>query len=360
MKLLYLLSILLLLQSCSKNKLSGKFDSFGISNVSWQNIQEIDGISTSLAYKLHIDNNNVLWVATYGNGLIKIGDNAIKFTTENSSIPSDTIYSIDSDSHGNIWGGTSNGLFKLSGNDFTTYDSSNSPVFWYSVRAIGIDNMDNVWFQSGHATEGGLGKYNPQNEEWSLITPENSSLPTRIINDIYFTDEGDMYIGHGIFQGKGGIWHKTPSGTEETFTINNSNLKFNYISDIAEDVDGDLWVASDDPFFLNGTTLFGGLQEFTDGNFETHDPTDSGNSSNRVSCIAIDKKGNIWVAAKRDDGKIFSFKDELLIFNGDEWLTLTKEIKDFPNIATTDIIIDDNVFWIATANGIIRMELDYK
>lgn len=94
MKIIYffLISSFLLLNSCNRDvpeiNYTGAY--------SWELITEIEGVNIDKAFQLHVDKDNVLWVGTFGNGLIKIdGESITQLTTENSAIPDNLIYAID-------------------------------------------------------------------------------------------------------------------------------------------------------------------------------------------------------------------------------------------------------------------------
>lgn len=169
MKKIIILSILVTILSCHKKDESIQFKDFGFSVTSWDYITQIGDVPLDLAFKLHIDNNKNLWVATYGNGLIKIGDTTEKYTTANSELPSDTFWSITSDSRGILWGGTLDGLFKFDGTTFQTFNTDNSPMTINSVHDIAVDGDDNIWFSNGHATAGGLMKFDQEMNGESIL-----------------------------------------------------------------------------------------------------------------------------------------------------------------------------------------------
>ena len=357
-KMLLAVSLLTAVSACNKKNDFSRFEDYGIASVSWGMVSEMGGVSTENAYRLHIDQENTLWVGTFGNGLIRIGDEVQHYTTANSALPNDSIVSMASDRNGALWGGTAQGLFKLAGNAFQVYNTSNAPMVINQVFTLALDREDKVWFSSGNADEGGLMKFN-QIDEWTLFTPENSALPIGIINAIHFDEAGTLWTGHGMWRGAGGIWTRTSSGLEQAYTISNSNLAYNWISQIAGDKTGAVWVGTNAIIFLDSDTLHGGLQVFQGGDFVSHNPASSGQATNRVECLAFDEPGNLWVSTGLD-APTFDLKHEVSLYNQKNWLVLSKEIKGFPNLRVTAIAIRGNTVWMATALGLLKVQLEYQ
>jgi ligand-binding sensor domain-containing protein len=345
------------LSGCSKKNDIKPSRDFGISFISWHLIDEIEGVGAELAFRLHIDHDGTLWVGTFGNGLIRIGNEVKVYTTENSDLPNDTIWSITSDNNGVVWGGPLNGLFKLEGESFQVYDTANSAMVVNHIFAIGIDHSNNVWFGNGNAEEGGLMKFD-QVDEWTLFTPENSDLPTGIVNAVHIDGAGAVWTGHGMFRGAGGIWTRNASGIEKTYTIDNSNLEYNWARRIKGDKNGTVWVGTDAPIFLDGITLFGSVQEFQGDDFISHNPSNSGRATNRTEDMDFDDLNNLWVATGLD-APTFNLKNEVSIYNKSRWTTLSKEFQDFPDLRVTDIAIHGDNVWMATASGLINVKISY-
>lgn len=227
------------------------------------------------------------------------------------------------------------------------------------VTSIEVDQEDNIWFANGNSVEGGLMKFNPSEDNWKLFTSSNSTLPNGIINTIHIANDGTIWTGHGMLLGDGGIWTRTILGTEINYTINNSNLNYNWISHIVSDGLGRIWIGSNAIIFLDSETLFGGVQEFQNDNFISHNPSNSGHTTNRVESMEFDEVGNLWVSTGLD-APTFDLKNEISVYNKTNWLVLSNEINGFPNHRITDIKFHGNDVWMATATGLLNMKLNYE
>ncbi|QYA26920.1 hypothetical protein G3I01_15925 [Gramella sp. MT6] len=354
---LFLISSLLVLNSCSKEDNSTEIN-HPLGLTSWELITEIEGVNIDKAFRLHIDEDKVLWVGTFGNGLIKIeGDNVTQLTTENSTIPDDIIYAIDSDNDGFVWGGTGNGLFKYK-EDLTVYNSTNSDMILDHALCIALDKANNVWFANGNSEEGGLMKFDQTENNWHLYTPDNSDIPNGIVKDVHITEDGTVWTAHGMANGVGGIWKKSTDGQEKVYNTDNSNLNYNWITTIKHDEEGNIWAGTDAAVYLNGVDLHGGIQILMNDEFIDHNPANSGGTTNRVTAMEFDCNGNLWVATSVD-APTFNLEHELSVYNGEKWFVLSNEIENFPNLYISDIEVDGDTVWISAPDyGLIKISLE--
>lgn len=151
---------------------------------------------------------------------------------------------------------------------------------------------------------------------------------------------------------KGFMWFGTRSGLNKydgyNFTVYTNNPKdastvgHNYIKSLAEDKDGNLWIA----------TLGGGLSMFGKDrrNFVTyrHDRNPSSIASDYISHISIDKKGDIWIATLENGVDKFDPKSRSFI----HYTNKTGDRKGLSSNSTHVVLADseDNI-WIGTQDG---------
>ncbi|MDO3694644.1 hypothetical protein QVZ41_07270 [Wenyingzhuangia sp. chi5] len=352
LKAIYLFLILsfLILNSCTKeNNFSETNHPLGISP--WELITEIEGVTIDKPFRLHIDEDNVLWVGTFGNGLMKIeGEDITQLTTENSTMPDDVIYAIDSDNNGFVWGGTAKGLFKYK-TDLTVYNSTNSDMILNNALCIAVDESNNIWFGNGNSEEGGLMRFNQTANNRQLYTPDNSDIPNGIINDVHISEDGTVWAGLGMVNGLGGIWRKSTDGQEKVYNTDNSNLNYNWITIIKNDASGNIWSGTNAPVYLD-EDLHGGIQNLINDDFIDHNPANSGETSNRVTAMEFDCNGNLWVATSVEP--TFNLRYQLSVYNGEKWFVLSN--KNFPNLYISDIEIDGETVWLAAPDyGLIKI-----
>ena len=128
---------------------------------------ENSGLPTCFALCLDIDSQDRIWLhcrdkggyvgKVYGGGLTCFdGERWTSYTTENSEIPSNTIWDIAIDKMDRIWMGTAEaGLTCLDGEDWTNYNTDNSDIASNQVSCIQIDDYRNcIWMN--HLSCGGM------------------------------------------------------------------------------------------------------------------------------------------------------------------------------------------------------------
>ncbi len=176
---------------------------------SFKEIKLPKNIAKYSLYKLFVDKENRLWIATTKNGLILKDGEIIRNYTVRNGLPSNYIIDITEDSHQNIWIatnkgfskfqdnnfynfstkdglssnlckfikilgekifiGTDNGLNIYNGNFIKTYYKSDGIVSSEINRNAGfIDNYGNLWF----GTKGGVTKYNPNEDRENTVAPK--------------------------------------------------------------------------------------------------------------------------------------------------------------------------------------------
>lgn len=158
---------------------------------------------------MEFDDYGRLWLGTFREGLLvldfnktvnnKSDDNLIRTTTADNLF-SNMVLSLKKDHDGIMWIGTDGGLNSWDGsNSFYKHlgeDGKLGPVE-NKINHIFVDKFNNKWY----STDGGLtilkSNKSPWDENaWVHFTPENSGLPSKIVNCIYVDDKtGAAYIG---------------------------------------------------------------------------------------------------------------------------------------------------------------------
>ena len=87
------------------------------------------------------------WVGAYSGGVGKFdGSNWTIYTTANSPLPEDKIWSIAVDQDNVVWIGTETaGLVKFDGVNWTIYNTSNSAITNNRIDALSVDKLNNLW-----------------------------------------------------------------------------------------------------------------------------------------------------------------------------------------------------------------------
>lgn len=234
---------------------------------------------------LSIDKQNRIWIESFGKVMMYDGNNWVKYDTINSPLKS--VQDISVDRNGVIWFGTFYGLVKYDNGEWTKYTIQNSKIPSNNVRKVFLDYNKILWV----ATDNGISKFD--NNNWTVFDTQNSLLPSNSVACVNGDKNGNIWIGTNEVKGKGGLIKIDTLNQWTVYTKTNSKLLSNTIWDIK--VEGNvIWLANTN----------GGLVRFDGTNWEIYNATNSIIPDNYVSSIAIDKKGNKWIATF--DGLVYT------------------------------------------------------
>ncbi len=93
-----------------------------------------------------VDQNNVMWIGTDGQGLIKYdGKQWTVYNTINSELKDTHINCISIDPNGIKWIGTDGGLVQMAGNSMFIFNQRTSDLTDTHIEAVTFDNVGNTW-----------------------------------------------------------------------------------------------------------------------------------------------------------------------------------------------------------------------
>ncbi|MDR2917175.1 MAG: response regulator [Tannerella sp.] len=304
------------------------------------------------------DSRDLIWIATYGNGLFCYDPRAdvltsYRNTTDKNSLASDFLLSITEDRNGNMWIGSEYaGIIRATTTpDYirivrpekeTLVGKSNN------VRTIFEDSYDNIWVGTKNRS---LYIYD------SKLT--NNKCISEHINPYSLVEDKNhrMWIGtkgNGLYifdtRTLNEIAHYTHSRTDST------SLNHDFIFHIIIDSKNRVWIAS-----------FGGGIDLVceDGNGK---PTfrhfiQERNARRNVRCLYQDSNGKIWAGT---NNAVVCFDPEELIENPDAYIVYENDPDRPRSISNNDIkiIYEDNEkhLWIGTAGGGLNclQEISYE
>jgi ligand-binding sensor domain-containing protein len=249
----------------------------------WQNFDTLmHGIDP---FSLCADSSGNIWIGTNGSGLIKFdGAHAQQFNLNSLLNFSNVVASIAFDKkRGVLWigtqeqgnGGLPSGLVKFDGTNWTTYTPQTSPLPYLEVTSLRVDTSGLLWigtFGEGLATL-------DSNNNWTLITQSNSSLPSNNIipNGITSAPNGDVWV----------LTDKSPAKWNgKSWTTYPEAPLTGVFSGCAIDTQGQVWFSS-----YGG----GGACKFDGNTWTTYTPENSLIGSEWVQAVVADRRGNIWL-----------------------------------------------------------------
>ncbi|WP_405399879.1 two-component regulator propeller domain-containing protein [Maribacter sp. Asnod2-G09] len=206
-------------------------------------------LKSNIIIDLLKDKKERIWIVNYFSG-VQVYDPKTKKHQNiilNSEVDGSTInsiYQIFEDNQGNIWVGTLNtGLFKL-----TEKNGEWSSVHYHTknslsnnfINVIIQDNEDNIWV----GTQGGLNKYNPATDSFSVIA-KSDGLKNDAIKGII--DDQNSHL-----------WLSTEEGIIRYDT--NTGETINY--DVGDGLQSKEFIASSSITTKKGEYIFGGINGF--------------------------------------------------------------------------------------------------
>jgi signal transduction histidine kinase/ligand-binding sensor domain-containing protein/AraC-like DNA-binding protein len=306
-------------------------------------------LSSNSIHSIYLDNQNTVWVGTYGGGLNYQNDLLQKFRhykhipNESSSLNNNHINAIREEGDF-IWLGTEGGLnlmdkrtgqfrhFVYDANDKTSIGSNavwalcrdKTGTFWVGTWAGGLNRLDT---RSGKF----LRFLNEPAGEQSI----GGNSIYGIINDM----QGDLWIalmGGGLNK----YDHTSNTFTKYLVDYDNNSISNNWVFTILENSYGELWIST--------TTAVDMLDRKT-GIFTTytHDPSDTTSISyNGAIVIFEDSNRNLWFGTNAGLNMFQRGYNTFLHYDEGDGL---------PNSAVKAICEDDHGnLWLSTNNGISK------
>ncbi|MFC2084887.1 two-component regulator propeller domain-containing protein [Bacteroidota bacterium] len=316
-------------------------------------------LCSNIITSLLIDHEGILWIGTFDNYLNSIPITELLSSrkphfTHYSNLDRSMINSVYEDRLGNIWIamlGRSVYKYNRQQNPFTWYRhiKGNSNSLWSSAGMVQVDKSGNIWFGGG-----ALDHYNPVTGQYNHYyhNPDNpSGLNSNNVTSICEDDYGFYWIGtdNGLnrLNPKTGVFDYIREDPDNPF-----GLKSNIISEVLVSQLGDLWVAS----------VNAGLQIYNieENRFYHLDLDTNSTEDEIVACIYEDHSGTMWCntynyglyALKIKDYQITSLKR--YIHNPNNRNSLSYNVV---NDVICPRIIDTTALWIATGNGLNRLDL---
>lgn len=307
---------------------------------------------------LIIDEQTNLWIGTKTDGLIKVStietsNNEPVFKIDNFPFSTNQFLSLIDLKNGTLLCGVENdGLYHIdiNGNILNNYQAgktNNSSVLSNSIWSLYLDSDERIWlgyYNKGVSVYDKL--YDKFNEIKSLSQVPNS-LQHVSVTAIEQDDNDKLWIGMD-----GGGIDILDKHTNEFIHINSGNqiysgLTSDYIEALLIDSNEALWAGSWDKGLFS---LKKGSKKFTNYTIKN---TKGALSSNTILTIDEDSEGLIWIGSY--DSGLHSFNpktEEFTHYNFGSFLT-----NRLANIEIRKVVIDSNDdIWIATGIGLFKIE----
>lgn len=254
---------------------------------------QLQGFSNNSIWAITEDHEGYIWLGTTNNGLFAFhpDKNETKHFIEGEddrSLSDNIVFTIAEDKEGKLWVGTQNGLNILnqSRSEILQIYHSDSPYSLSSniIRSIIVDRTGLIWIGTNG---GGINIFNPYKNSFSIIRSDTEGPISLSSNNIYVINE----YNEGLFIGtsNGLDYLDIQNRTVQTYTNqpgDPNSLPHNIVKSI---------ICSDDDLIYVGS--YGGLSIFNQETktFTNYSATNSKLSSNSITSLVEDYKGNIWI-----------------------------------------------------------------
>lgn len=302
---------------------------------------------------LFIDQDENVWVGTYGDGVYLMGNEPEKFilhTQRTSPAKGENFmrfYGICQDKEGNLWMGTDGGgIFKSTpqGEVIKHYVPDNRPGSLKDGAVIAAyrDREDNLWFGTYSK---GLFRHNVRSDSFQQYAHQSDnpgSLEKNDVRVIHQDRQKQIWVGTN---GGGLSLLNQKTGQFQHFKPSNSSINSNDVRAIVEDAKGNLWIG----------TYGGGLNylDVQNRRFKAffNEPTHSHFISNRiVTSLAMDAAGQLWIGTEGDGLLVYDIPHQKA-----EWFN---ESNGLPSNVINSIQLDAaQVAWVSTNKGLSRIRL---
>lgn len=279
-----------------------------------------------------VDQNNVMWIGTDGQGLIKYdGKQWTVYNTINSELKDTHINCISIDPNGIKWIGTDGGLVQMAGNSMFIFNQRTSDLTDTHIEAVTFDNVGNTWVGTKY---GGLFKTYIDKHDgiryWIISDSASGDMPENWITTL--TSQGGRVVWVGLK--KSGI--ASNSGIGWTYyTRFKSGLPTDNIGASAVDDDGTVWFGHN-----SGNLNAGGLSYFNGGSFNTVYILPA---FKKAYSLFVDRNNAKWIGTEKGIYKIVGQTTSDLFNYENTGL-------DFSNVR--GIVQDKNGYiWFATHGG---------
>jgi ligand-binding sensor domain-containing protein len=211
-------------------------------------VDEIRDIHSTPVTGFAEDARGRVWVATYGEGLLIVGNKEFYKLDERDGLGDNFVYSIISDKNGNVYAGTDRGLAVC------TLDQNKKLVDLITtsrglpdniVTALSKDSNDNIWI--GTDSEG-IARFDYKTKQF--LKPHRSWKYGRVTSIMAFSKT--VWIGTSMH----GVIDLDPRN-KIARKLNNEDITLPArISDISQDSEGNIWLASATSTVLSGNRMF--------------------------------------------------------------------------------------------------------
>ena len=294
-----------------------------------------DELGRESIYDCFRDREGGLWIGTYFSGVNYLSPKhgEIEWYHDDKtpgSLSGNAVSQFCEDPSGNMWIATENGglnYFDTKSRRFTSYADRS----YTNLHALYLEG-DDLWIGTFSRGLDILNVRTGRIRRYRMDLSDSTSLPNDHVYTICRTRDGTMYVGT-----LGGLCRYDPAGDH---FLRERALGQSFVFDMAEDSEGNLWVAT------KGRGLWrrrpaGAWQQLRT----------SGSQSERFNRIYIDEDSTVWICS--EDRGIYRYDR-----SGDSLVNYSSQ-QHLPRCTYYGIIDDGNgSLWLSSNSGIVRYRPD--
>jgi serine phosphatase RsbU (regulator of sigma subunit)/ligand-binding sensor domain-containing protein len=305
------------------------------------NFTKDNGLLDAQLNDFFVDSKGLFWLGSgswqkLDGGVTRYDGKNFHHYRSNEGLISDVVNSIYEDRTGMMWFGTPTaGISRFDGADFTNFTEQDGlPSNCINQAAISQDSNGDLWFGTADrfGARGGLCQFDGQTFR-SFVRHEG--MQTNNAGGIYFTTDGEMWLGSGREQGGGGAL--LYDGAALVHFTEQDGLAGNTVHSIYHDVDGSIWFATNDGISRYDTV---GLLNLT---------TRDGLVGNQINSIIESEDGRLYFATGNWGA---TSGNGLSIYDGQNFINMTYQ-HGLPNKPIVDIHLSSNgKLWLGIIPGL--------
>lgn len=294
---------------------------------SWQQFTESDGLAWNGIRALGVVGDEI-WAAGY-KGVSVVSPQGIQVFNQDNGLPDQDIKSIVVAKDGTVWLGAYNGLIRYQDGVWSLFNRDNVSNFpSHAIAGLDIAADGALWVATVY---GEVCQFDPASQTClQNFTSEDQARVTDLLVD----SSGKIYYAtydNGIRFFTGGDW--------QTLYLEDDQLVSNFVEDIAQDQDGNLWIATD----LGAHRLDAAQADET---WELFKGGEGGPPSSWFQGIYLDPRGGLWFA---HDAQRASF------FDGNTWQHYASDQGINGSVYAIAASVNGTV-WFGTSEGLFIME----
>ena len=310
---------------------------------------------------LYLDSKNNVWIGTYQQGLFKYQRNSKICDHYYNEAPGlNKIRAISEDQSGNLWIGTQDSGICIYGRDSLWTHYFQSSKIGNRINVIYRDKFDTLWIGTNNGISYGTNCSDLNRIECAVGSQVTAITEDRENNIWFGTNNGQLYfydriscqrslvqlpnappITGMILDSLGYLWIGTLENgiyrlhlNWRVFNKSNSGIEDNFINDIVEDHQGNLWIATDNKY----------LFKYQNRKFEKFEVYTRIEGMNEVNSVIVDQENWLWCGTNNG---AFRF-DQI-----SEWIPF---MKPDSNLASNmvNVVFEDHQgdIWLGTTSGV--------